>query len=104
MKISLQHDQIEAAVFQYLASKGLNVPEGGAVIEFTTKRKGGLRILADVDLSASPVKAPVAAAPEVVAEAAPTVEAQVEEPKAEEPAPVVAKEEPAPAEGNSLFG
>ncbi len=90
MKLSINQDDIEQAIRDYVASKGITTPV--RAINFAVSRRGGFALSADVQVSEVSV-APVAETPEPVAEAVPEVEAPQTKPRAKPKAVVKAEPE-----------
>ncbi len=102
MKLSIDQDDIEQAIRDYVATKGITTPV--RAIHFTVSRKGGFALAADVQVSEVPAT-PVAETPEPVAEEAP--EAAAPKPRAKPKAvakaePVAQESEPVTEEDNSV--
>jgi len=90
IKLSIKQDDIEQAIKDYVASKGITTPV--REINFAVARKGGFNLSAEVEVSEAPIES-VAQVPE-------TTEQPAEKPKAKakakpdpKPEPAVEKEE-----------
>ena len=111
MKITINQDELEVAVRDYVAKMGLTLPVGN--IDFTAARSQGNQIVTEIELSEREVpvdSTPVLRKPELAAVVPETKAAKPTSTKAEAPKeePVVEKEEAVSEEaatptGTSLF-